>query len=57
MMSKKSEWDSVDEATELLLRMNPVEHKRPRKPRKEDLERRFSLRKDQKGNPKIIEVK
>lgn len=56
-MSKKTEWDKVDEATRLLLGMGPVKQERPKKPKKEDLERRFSLRKDRKGNPKIVEVK
>lgn len=56
-MSKKDEWDEVDEAAKLLLGMGPVKHERPKKPKKEDLERRFSLQKDSKGNPKIVEVK
>ncbi len=56
-VSKEKEWDDVDKATKLLIGMRPVKHERSKKPKKEDLERRFSLRKDQKGNPKIVEVK
>ncbi len=56
-MSEKDEWDNMDKAVKLLLGMASVPHKRPKKPRKEDLERRFSLRKDRKGTPKIVEVK
>lgn len=56
-MSEKNEWDNVDKAIDLLLGMKAVKHERPKKPKKEDLERRFSLRKDRKGNPKIVEVK
>ena len=56
-MSEKNEWDNVDKAVRLFFGMGPVKHERPKKPKKEDLERRFSLRKDRKGNPKIVEVK
>ena len=50
-MSKEKEWDDVDKAAKLLLGMGPVKHERPKKPKKEDLERRVSLRKDQKRQP------
>ena len=56
-MSKENEWDNVDKAAKLLLGMDAVEHKRPSKPTKKDLNRRFSLKVDKKGKPKITEVK
>ena len=36
--------------------MDAVEHKRPPKPKKKDLNRKFTMRVDKKGNPKITEV-
>ena len=56
-MSKKSEWDKVDKATSVLLSMDAVEHKRPQKPTKKDLDKRFKMSVDKKGKPKITEVK
>ena len=56
-MSKKHEWDKVDKAASVLLGMDAVEHKKPPKPNKKDLNRRFTLEVDKKGNPKITEVK
>ena len=56
-MSKKHEWDKLDKATSVLLSMNAVEHERPRKPTKKDLNRRFTMTTDEKGRPKITEVK
>ena len=57
MMSKKSEWGKVDKAASVLLDMDAVEHKKPPKPTKKDLDRRFTLEVDKKGKPKITEVK
>ena len=34
-----------------------VEHKRSPKPNKKDLNRKFTMEVDEKGNPKIAEVK
>ena len=56
-MSKKSEWDKVDKAASVLPSMDSVEHKRPRKPTKKDLDRKFTMSVDKKGKPKITEVK
>ena len=56
-MSKKSEWDKVDKAASVLLGMDAVEHERPPKPTKKDLDRRFTLEVGKKGKPKITEVK
>lgn len=56
-MSKKGEWDKVDKATSVLLGMDAVEHKRPRKPAKKDLDRKFTMSVGEKGKPKITEVK
>ena len=55
-MSKKDEWDKVDKAASVLLSMDAVEHKRPPKPTKKDLNRKFTMTTDKKGNPKITEV-
>ncbi len=55
--AEKNEWEDMDKTIDLLLGMKAVKHERPKKPRKEDLARRFFLRKDKKGDPKIIEVK
>ena len=55
-MSKKSEWGKVNKATSVLLSMDSVEHKRPPKPNKKDLNRRFAMSVDKKGIPKITEV-
>ena len=55
-MSKKDEWDKVDKAASVLLGMDAVEHKRPRKPTKKDLNRKFTLSVDKKGITKITEV-
>ena len=38
-MSKKSKWDKLDKAASVLLGMDAVEHKRPRKPTKKDLKK------------------
>ena len=40
----------------VLLSMDVVEHKRPQKPTKKDLNRKFTMTTDKKGNPKITEV-
>lgn len=55
-MSKKNEWDKVDKATSVLLGMDAVEHKRPPKPNKKDLNKKFKMNVDKKGKPKITEV-
>ena len=52
---KEKEWDKVDQAAKLIFNMASVPHKRPKKPNKKDLNRKFSLKKDRKGNPKIVE--
>lgn len=39
-----------------LLRMRNVPHERPSAPTKEDLERKFVMRTDKRGNPYIKEV-
>ncbi|MCY4261817.1 MAG: hypothetical protein OXC97_00630 [Candidatus Dadabacteria bacterium] len=56
MSDKKKEWDKVNQAAKLIFNMAAVSHKRPKKPNKQDLNRKFSLKKDRKGNPKIKEV-
>ena len=56
-MSKKDEWDKLDKAASVLLGMDSVEHKRPPKPTKKDLNKKFTLEIDEKGKPKITEVK
>ena len=55
-MSKKSEWDKIDKAASVLLSMDAVEHERPPKPNKKDLNKRFKMNVDKEGNPKITEV-
>ena len=46
----------LDTAASALLRMKEVRHERPRKPTKGDLDRRFKMKIDRKGNPSIVEV-
>ena len=46
----------LDKAARALMGMKAVEHKRPRKPTKQDQHRRFKLRVDRKGNPSMEEV-
>ena len=46
----------VDTAASALLRMKEVRHERPTKPTKRDLNRRFKMKIDRKGNPTIVEV-
>ena len=48
---------SLDKAACALLKMGPVKHKRPPKPNKKELERKFKMDVDQKGKPSIQEVK
>ncbi len=55
-MSKENEWDKVDKAASVLLGMDAVEHKRPPKPTKKDLNKKFTLKVDKKGKPEIREV-
>ena len=55
-MSKKSEWDKLDKAASVLFSMDAVEHKRPPKPNKKNLNRKFTMTTDEKGKPKITEV-
>ena len=55
-MKKEKEWDKVGKAAGLLLKMGTADHVRPKKPTKKDLNRRFLLGPDKKGNPEIIEV-
>ena len=51
-MNKKS----IDKAASALMKMGSVEHKRPRKPTKKDLERKFKMNVDSKGKPVIREA-
>ena len=51
-MSKKD----LDKAASALMKMGPVPHKRPGKPTKKDLERKFKMNVDRKGNPSLKEV-
>ena len=53
---KEKEWGKVEKAAGLLLGMGAVNHVRPKKPTKKDLNRRFLLKSDEKGNSKIVEV-
>ena len=53
MTAKKKKFDAAASA---LLRMKEVRHERPTKPTKRDLERRFKMKIDRKGNPSIVEV-
>ncbi len=46
----------LDQAVNALLRMGPIEHKRPKKPAKHDLERKFKLSVGRKGRPSMKEV-
>ena len=56
-VKKEKEWDKVEKAAGLLFKMGSVNHVRPKKPTKKDLNRRFLLESDGKGSPQIIEVK
>ena len=51
-MNKKN----LDKAASALMKMGPVPHKRPGKPTKKDLERKFKMEVDRKGKPSIQEV-
>ena len=46
----------MDKAGSALMKMGPVPHKRPRKPTKKDLERKFKMNVDSEGKPTIKEV-
>lgn len=46
----------LDKAAKALLNMGPVPHKRPPKPTKKDLERKFKMKVDRSGKPSIVEV-
>ena len=46
----------LDRAANALLSMKEVRHERPKKPTKGDLERRFKMKLDRKGNPSIVEA-
>ena len=46
----------LDTAANALLRMKEVRHERPSKPTKADLEKRFKMKLDRKGNPSIVEA-
>ena len=46
----------LEKAAKALLNMGPVPHKRPPKPTKADLERKFKMKVDRKGKPAIEEV-
>ena len=51
-MNKKK----VEKAAHALMRMKAVEHKRPPKPSKNDLQRKFKMSVDRKDNPSMEEV-
>ena len=40
---KEKEWDKVDQAAKLIFNMASAPHKRPKKPNKKDLNRKFSF--------------
>ncbi len=46
----------LEKAAKILMSLGPVPHKRPPKPTKKDLQRKFKMRVDRKGNPSIEEV-
>ncbi len=56
LKAKKEKEQAIDKASKMLLKMGPVPHKRPKKPTKEELNKRFKLVVDPKGNPFIKEV-
>ena len=45
MTDKNKEWDKVEQATKLIFDMSSISHKRSKKPTKQDLNRKFSLKK------------
>ena len=45
--------EALDKAAKALLKMGPVPHKRPRKPTKKDLERKYKMTYNRKGKPVI----
>lgn len=47
---------TLNKATKGLLKLNSVKHKRPKEPNKEELNKKFVMRLDRKGNPAIKEV-
>ena len=48
--------EKLDKAAKALLNMGTVKHKRIPKPTKRDLNRKFKLKVDRKGNPSMVEV-
>ena len=46
----------LDKAAKALMSMGPVKHERPKKPTKEDLDRKFKMVVGPKGQPRIEEV-
>lgn len=47
---------TLEKAARALFKMGPVQHKRPSKPNKKEMERKFKMSVDQKGKPSIQEV-
>ena len=47
---------TIDKAAGALMKMGPVPHKRPGKPTKKDMERKFKMNVDRKGKPVIREA-
>ena len=47
---------ALDKAVKALMKMGPVAHKRTPKPAKKELNRKFKMQVDRKGNPTIQEV-
>ncbi len=56
LKAKKEKEQAIDKASKMLLKMGSIPHKRPKKPTKEELKKRFKLVVDPKGNPLIKEV-
>lgn len=46
---------ALDQAASALLKLGPVKHKRPAKPTKKEMERKFKMELDRRGNPVITE--
>ncbi len=54
---KPTDKKALDKSARALFKMGPVRHKRPPKPTKKELERKFKMSVDRNGNPSIQEVK
>ncbi len=56
LKAKKEKEQAIDKASKMLLKMGLIPHKRPERPTKEELNKRFKLVVDPEGNPLIKEV-